>query len=609
MILDEVDRNAIPVLACHWLKINAKRYNYVGDDAKRLLVRVSVEAPDSEAAKENYLSFLKLFEYNYSSNGSAIYSDDFACFFVINQHKMYIPVELYCQTAGRVRGTEFKSAVARLNCLLADVSAHTLSPFNDVKRKWQYTLDQILKNSDLRQWIKSEYVKRYTERVECKGEDFSDEKYKPKGKTAFVGLILIILMVLMIADFIAKVRINNNMSVAVMFVFLLLVTIIAVVIGPVFQELKAAFYKRKINRDCLYLIKYIEELNSIMARITENKLQIEEKLRSYMEAYGSGQNVDTKIVLGWHVQGSDKDLSKSDKILERITVDMKSEKPLLKKIKMHHILLFAVMFFVLLVDWTYREEMGGSLLLEIVSLSVKQGESSTVVQETIAETEEVTARSMWYTSAPQCNVRTEPWGDVVTTLLAGTEIEVSDSQRDSQGLLWLKVSTGSVSGWVSRKVVREVNPNEISITGVSATSELVTKNSGTMRAGYAVDGDLLTSWQEGVAGYGEGQQLRIEFDGEQSVNAVRIVNGNVRGQDGYAENGRLKKVSITSDGGETELFDLIDEYNYIEGALLEFENPILTSSLTFTIEEVYPGTRYEDTCITEITAYGTRTAD
>ena len=83
-----------------------------------------------------------------------------------------------------------------------------------------------------------------------------------------------------------------------------------------------------------------------------------------------------------------------------------------------------------------------------------------------------------------------------------------------------------------------------------------------------------------------------------------IVNGYAKNEEVFKANSRVKKLKLTLDGKEEYIIELEDTMNpqlidivYKQEPSFEVFNPI---EATFEILEVYPGDKYEDTCITSL---------
>lgn len=137
------------------------------------------------------------------------------------------------------------------------------------------------------------------------------------------------------------------------------------------------------------------------------------------------------------------------------------------------------------------------------------------------------------------------------------------------------------------------------VINISATSELSEYNM-THYAKRVVDDDLSTAWVEGVKGQGEGESITLQFDDEYEVKGLRIYSGYQKKADLYQKNSRPAKLRITFADGSSEVCELRDVNDMQE---LAFKNTVVTDKITIAIEEVYKGSKYEDTVISEIYIY------
>ena len=114
-----------------------------------------------------------------------------------------------------------------------------------------------------------------------------------------------------------------------------------------------------------------------------------------------------------------------------------------------------------------------------------------------------------------------------------------------------------------------------------------------------VDGDTTTAWCEGVSGAGEGEWVEFNADMKQNVRSIRIMAGFNKSEDLYWKNSRPKDITITFDDGTTTTSTLSDEP--FAWHTITLSETVQTSSVRITIDSTYPGSRYTDTCISEIT--------
>ncbi|MCF0146626.1 MAG: zinc ribbon domain-containing protein [Eubacterium sp.] len=114
------------------------------------------------------------------------------------------------------------------------------------------------------------------------------------------------------------------------------------------------------------------------------------------------------------------------------------------------------------------------------------------------------------------------------------------------------------------------------------------------------DGGDWTSWQEGVDGPGLGERVTIYLDGEYSVRYLMLRLGNWASPEEYLSNNRPKKLTFEI-GGETFSVTFPDEQREF---CMELSKDVTASQVSFTIDSVYAGSLYDDTCINEVTVYG-----
>ena len=162
---------------------------------------------------------------------------------------------------------------------------------------------------------------------------------------------------------------------------------------------------------------------------------------------------------------------------------------------------------------------------------------------------------------------------------------------------------------------------------VSATSELV-EGKTTYFAKNLNDKDYTTAWVEAANDFGKGEKIHFELN--QNINKdqwagisithLYLLNGFRKTEKTYYENNRVKKLRLWINGKEGEKsYDItlpdkpykqINDYNiayeadllndYIDlGRRQAFYN---VTSFDIEILEVYPGTKYNDTCISEVIA-------
>lgn len=104
------------------------------------------------------------------------------------------------------------------------------------------------------------------------------------------------------------------------------------------------------------------------------------------------------------------------------------------------------------------------------------------------------------------------------------------------------------------------------------------------------------AWAEGVAGSGIGESIQVSFKAE--TDHMMVLNGyvNLTRMDLYTANNRLKRVNIVSKQPSFEMYYTFPDYVHFSEIIF----PHKTNSITMYIEDVYKGSKFDDTCVTAI---------
>lgn len=132
----------------------------------------------------------------------------------------------------------------------------------------------------------------------------------------------------------------------------------------------------------------------------------------------------------------------------------------------------------------------------------------------------------------------------------------------------------------------------------SASSTLPPSKTGNYEPGNVDDDDPGTAWVEGAKGHGVGEWIQVEFTGEFTevpISKIGIISGYAKGER-FKQNNRIKKAQLVFSNGRRVSINLKDT---AEMQYFSFE-PVLTDKVKLVIEDVYPGTKWDDTCISEI---------
>lgn len=153
--------------------------------------------------------------------------------------------------------------------------------------------------------------------------------------------------------------------------------------------------------------------------------------------------------------------------------------------------------------------------------------------------------------------------------------------------------------FIDTTMVNRYDYAKVGIAFATQTSEYIQSGS-TNGADMAVDGDEVTSWQEGVVGDGIGEGVTYQFDRQYDIKYFSFKLGNWRNDKYFIGNNRPKSLTVTLDG-RAFVFDFpADKQEYF----IELSDDFPASSVSITINSVYDGASWEDTCIAEIGIFG-----
>lgn len=118
-------------------------------------------------------------------------------------------------------------------------------------------------------------------------------------------------------------------------------------------------------------------------------------------------------------------------------------------------------------------------------------------------------------------------------------------------------------------------------------------------------------WAEGVEGYGIGEYIVYEFPANcPKITTINILNGYVRSDRLWRANARVKRLKVYYNDVPYAILELEDSRSlqwFDIGEVGRENDDACAWTLKFEILEVYPGTRYEDTIISELYFDGVHT--
>lgn len=147
-----------------------------------------------------------------------------------------------------------------------------------------------------------------------------------------------------------------------------------------------------------------------------------------------------------------------------------------------------------------------------------------------------------------------------------------------------------------------VPPLPPEFSSVTSSSTLASQGKFSYKPNLTLDGKLETAWLEGSKGNGIGEWIMYSSENNQTVSSVTIYNGYLKNNTTYLNNGRMKKISLEFSDGSILTYDIAKlSFNESKnGFTINFDNPIVTSSIKLTVLDVYNGAYYSDLAVSEI---------
>ena len=142
------------------------------------------------------------------------------------------------------------------------------------------------------------------------------------------------------------------------------------------------------------------------------------------------------------------------------------------------------------------------------------------------------------------------------------------------------------------------------IDTVIASSCLPPSKKFDYKGANAHDFDHESVWAEGAPGQGIGEYLVYHFPGScPRITTVKVLNGHVKNEKAWRENSRVKQLKVYFNDDPIAILDLKDSRTlqcFEVGTLGYNDHEADPWTLKFEIVDVYPGTKYQDTVISEL---------
>lgn len=180
-------------------------------------------------------------------------------------------------------------------------------------------------------------------------------------------------------------------------------------------------------------------------------------------------------------------------------------------------------------------------------------------------------------------------------------VEDTDKNEYKENNVSEENSTENNSESENTTQVKSVTQDMISyVTETSSYTEVLNNNNIEYLGKNVIDSDSTTAWIEGKNGYGIGESITINFKENCLVKGFNILNGFQKTEDLYEKNSRPYIVELKFSDGTSEVIYLSDAFGE---QTIYLENPKETSYITWTIKDIYTGSQYMDTAISEISCF------
>ncbi len=124
-------------------------------------------------------------------------------------------------------------------------------------------------------------------------------------------------------------------------------------------------------------------------------------------------------------------------------------------------------------------------------------------------------------------------------------------------------------------------------------------------AEHAFDANVGTAWNDGVDGNGHGEWLEARFAIPRHITGFRLTTGFLRvarhGRlDLFYANARIHTLRVTADGQQLGLYSSTNDQREIFVSGLD----VRASAIRFEVLDTFPGSHFQDVCISEIAFLG-----
>lgn len=120
---------------------------------------------------------------------------------------------------------------------------------------------------------------------------------------------------------------------------------------------------------------------------------------------------------------------------------------------------------------------------------------------------------------------------------------------------------------------------------------------------YSIDNKIDTAWVEAEEDDdGIGEWIKLQNEIEKEVSGIEITNGYCKSEEIYFANNRIKKIKVEFSDG-TFFYKEFEDNAMFNFQKVDFSEKVKTKYIKIIVLEVYKGSKYKDTCISEIRVF------
>lgn len=150
----------------------------------------------------------------------------------------------------------------------------------------------------------------------------------------------------------------------------------------------------------------------------------------------------------------------------------------------------------------------------------------------------------------------------------------------------------------------------IRIMSAEASSQLVEKKHGVYYAEDVYDNDLDSPWCENAEGTGVGEWIEVNFNDNCKISELEVYNGLMKSKKLLTGNAQIKTALLEFSDGSRQKIKLSRNFSLYAPEKIKII-PVETAYIILTIESIYEGKRFDDTCLSElrVKGFGENTVD